>query len=342
MFRIRPASRSLHPKLSRQTPTRQFIKRATHHHAAPPLLPLQSRIQWTYLWYAGILALGVTTGLGARSFAGPLGLPVPGSREDDIILESLSKDIDRLDIVSVLRSQSYNLHTDTALSSNSSRGGGGGGGRKISVYNGWLELDLNLGKAEEDKQSILGIMSGTRGLGVQRAFWNAETKEMVAVLWIGGGLSGWPGVVHGGAIATVFEEIMARMVRGPDGAVGMYIQLLCQEIFNSSFPKQISLVEANFSDLKHRPDTLSITYAKPTYALDFYIIRASFSKPDKPQLEPPPEPQSEPTKSWLSWLSPVKDLTKTTDKSADMEIIGTLETAKGDLCVRAKGTFGAH
>jgi acyl-coenzyme A thioesterase PaaI-like protein len=51
------------------------------------------------------------------------------------------------------------------------------------------------------------------------------------VVWIGGGLSGWPGVAHGGAIATIFEETMARMIRGPSGAVGMYtIQRLSKTI----------------------------------------------------------------------------------------------------------------
>jgi hypothetical protein len=93
----------------------------------------------------------------------------------------------------------------------------------------------------------------------------------------------------------------------------------------------------------HRPSSLSITYAKPTYSLDFYILRASFSKPDLPQSEPPPEPEAQPTKSWLGWLSPEKDLTKKTDKFMKREeIIGTLESIKGDLCVKAKGTFGGQ
>jgi hypothetical protein len=94
----------------------------------------------------------------------------------------------------------------------------------------------------------------------------------------------------------------------------------------------------------HRPDSLSVTYAKPTYSLDFYILRASFSRPDTPQSEPPPEPQTQPTKNWLSWLSPQKDLTKKTDDAPRPreEIIGTLESIKGDLCVKAKGTFGGH
>ncbi|CAO2651237.1 Nn.00g095340.m01.CDS01 [Neocucurbitaria sp. VM-36] len=276
---------------------------------------LQSRIRWSYLWYASILALGITTGLGARHFAAPLGLPSPGSREDELILESLSRDIDTLEIVQSLRKQTYNLHSDTALKSGPGLGTGGGG-RKISAYKGWLELDVDFGKDEDSKEGILGVMSGTRGLGVQRAFWNAESKEMVAVVWMGGGLSGWPGVAHGGAIATVFEEVMARMVRGPEGSV----------------------------EAIHRPNCLSVTYAKPTYSLDFYILRASFSKPDLPQTEPSPEPESQPTKSWLSWLSPKKDMTKKEEPGQNMvsEIVGTLENVKGDLCVKAKGTFGTH
>jgi hypothetical protein len=160
--------------------------------------------------------LGITTGLGARQFAAPLGLPSPGSPEDKLIVESLGQDIDRLDIVRTLRKQSFNLHTDAPIS-----GAGSGGKSKVK---GWVEVEVDSTNDQEGKAKtgMLGALSGTRGFGVQRAFWNAETREMVAVVWIGGGLSGWPGVMHGGAIATIFEETMARMVRGPSGAIGMY------------------------------------------------------------------------------------------------------------------------
>lgn len=91
----------------------------------------------------------------------------------------------------------------------------------------------------------------------------------------------------------------------------------------------------------HRPTSLKVTYAKPTYSLDFYVLRASFVKPNLPQTEPLPEPEAEPTKTWLSWLSPQKDMTKRSEPGQLIEIIGTLESIKGDLCVRAKGTFAA-
>lgn len=243
--------------------------------------------------------------MGARQIAAPLGLPIPGSQEDKLILESLGQDVDRLEIVQTLRKQSFNLHADTPISP-------AGSGEKFKVK-GWVEVDFDFAKGEEaeGRKGILGALSGTRGLDVQRAFWNAETKEMVAVVWMGGGLAGWPGVAHGGAIATVFEETMARMVRGPSGTV----------------------------EPIHRPTSLSITYAKPTYSLDFYVLRASFSQPDLPQTEPLPEPESEPTKSWLGWLSPKKDLTKQIDSKGFTEIVGTLESMKGELCVKVKGTF---
>lgn len=201
---------------------RQFLHRTPFNvavrspwHARAPLnhleLPLQSRFRWSYLWYASILALGVSTGLGARHFAAPLGLPEPGSHDDELILQSLTADIDKLDIVKDLRKQSYSAHSDMTLSSAADE----------EAYKAWVEIDL--GKGEVQKGGLLGALSGTRGLGVQRAFWNAETREMVAVVWIGGGLSGWPSVAHGGAIATIFEEAMARMIRGPNGDIGTHL-----------------------------------------------------------------------------------------------------------------------
>ncbi|KAH8730465.1 hypothetical protein GQ44DRAFT_700363 [Phaeosphaeriaceae sp. PMI808] len=268
-------------------------------------LPLQSRFRWSYIWYAGILTLGITTGLGARQFAAPIGLPALGSPDDKRILQSLGQDIDKLDIVQSLRKQSFNLHSDTPIT--------GIGGRGKFKVKGWVEVDIDFAKNEgaEGSRSILDAMSGTRGLGVQRAFWNAETREMVVVLWLGGGLAGWPGVVHGGAIATIFEETMARMVKGPVGAI----------------------------EPIHRPTSLSITYAKPTYSLDFYILRASFSQPDLPQTEPPSAPASQPTRNWLGWLSPTKDMAKKAESNHSTEIIGTLENMKGGLCVKVKGVF---
>lgn len=282
-------------------------------------LPLQSKFRWSYLWYGTILTLGISAGLGARHFAAPLGLPEPGSPDDARILDSLGTDVDKLEVVKDLRKQSYSVHSDVPLS----------GTADVETPKTWLEIDL--GKGEVEKGGLLVAMSGTRGLGVQRAFWNAETREMIAVVWIGGGLSGWPGVAHGGAIATVFEEAMARMVRGPNGTIGRCT--ICQHL--------LCMMLIHITEEVHRPTSMKVTYAKPTYSLDFYVLRASFANPNLPQTKPVQETEAEPTKTWLSWLSPQKDMTKRSEPGQMIEIIGTLENIKGDLCVRAKGTFAA-
>lgn len=276
---------------------------------------LQSGFRWSYLWYASVLALGVTAGLGARHLAGRLALPLPGTHGDTLILDSLSADIDQLEVVQLLRSPPYNSNTHTPLHSGSAMvGKGASSASSFSTNRDWLELDLDSGK-EEDKSSMLSAMDGTRGIGVQRAFWNPGAKEMVLVVWIGEGLSGWPGIVHGGAIATVFEELIARMVGETKG---------------SKEPSQ-------------RLGSLSITYKRPTYSPDFYILRAAFKESKTSQSEAGTILEAGPTRrSWLSWLGFSKDPAnnEVQNREGSHFIEGTLESVKGDVCVMAKGTYG--
>lgn len=87
-------------------------------------------------------------------------------------------------------------------------------------------------------------MAGARGLGVQRVFWNQGQGELVAVQWFGGGVSGWPGVTHGGAIATVLSEKMGMAAKLGTGTGG----------------------DAVLRELE-------LQYKKPTYANAFYVLR---------------------------------------------------------------------
>lgn len=175
--------------------------------AAPPK-PRRSRL--LYAWHAIVLFGGVSAGLAIRNFVNP-SLPVPGSREDKVLLDALSSDVEQLDVVKFMRSQIEPVDE----SSDSSE-------RK-----GWVELDIKThiteSKDDEGKQTrtITGqALAGSKGLGVQRAFWNADTKELVAAVWIGSAMSGWPMMAHGGGIATIFEDCMSRMVAGPDASIG--------------------------------------------------------------------------------------------------------------------------
>ncbi|ORY18804.1 hypothetical protein BCR34DRAFT_472765 [Clohesyomyces aquaticus] len=262
------------------------------------------RFRLSYIWYAVCLCFGVGTGYIATSFIAPPPYPKPGSQEDELALHALASDVDSLDVVKTLRAEGFHLHADTPLNE---IGKG---------HRGWMELDVkrNITEAASDNgQSTRTLtrqsMAGVQGLGVQRVFWNSETRELVAVVWMGGALTGWPGLAHGGAIATIFEEAMLRLVAGPNVSV-------------DSIPP---------------PSSMSLTYARPSLSLNHYVLRASFSTPDLPQEAPPPEPL--PAKSWLpSW----KDFTKKPVQEAHkpaVEVSATLETLEGKVCVRAKGTF---
>ncbi|PVH99226.1 hypothetical protein DM02DRAFT_656572 [Periconia macrospinosa] len=271
------------------------------------------RLRTAYLWYGLVFAVGSAVGFTIRNFAAPSPLPLPGSQEDAMHLEALNKDVEDLEIVKYMRSQSLPLRSETNPPEQPADSASESRPKK------WVEVDIKTNVTEsEDEASkhtrtiTFQSMAGYRGLGVQRAFWNPETKELVAVVWIGTALSGWPGLAHGGAIATIFEDCMARMIAGPTGSV----------------------------DTVALPTSMGVTYAKPTHNSSFYIIRASFSKPKLPQTEPPTDPEPAPAKSWLPfWKDFTKKQQQPTEEKKTVEIIGTLESIQGELCVRAKGTF---
>lgn len=159
----------------------------------------------------------MSVGLTVRNFVSP-SLPVPGSREDELMLAALTSDVDQLDVVKYMRSQVQPADE----------------GADAKGPKGWTELDVktHITESKDDKakttRTITGqALAGSKGLGVQRAFWNADTKELVAVVWIGTALSGWPMLAHGGAIATIFGDCMSRMIAGPDASIGTLL-LLCR------------------------------------------------------------------------------------------------------------------
>ncbi|KAF2465931.1 uncharacterized protein BDR25DRAFT_238390 [Lindgomyces ingoldianus] len=289
---VRPFSSSHIPKLAaRQISQRTFLRQGFAHFNSTSTKSRRFRV--SYFWYGLCLAFGASAGYAVSSFAAPSPLPVPGSREDQLALEALALDIDSLEIVKALRAEGYHLHADTPLNE---IGKG---------HRGWMELDVkrNMTEAALDKERpsrtlTMESMAGAQGLGVQRVFWNSETRELVAVVWMGAALSGWPGLAHGGAIAIVFKDAMLRLVAGPNVPV-------------DSIPP---------------PSFMSVTYARPTPILNYYILRASFSTPDIPQQAPAPKP------------TPVGKST-TSGPAPAVEVSATLETLEGKVCVRAKGTF---
>lgn len=93
-----------------------------------------------------------------------------------------------------------------------------------------------------------GPLSGARGVGAyQHIFHNSATGEVVSVVWLGPGTIGWPGVTHGGLIATLLDEHSARAALKDLAAGGGG-----------------GLLTAN----------LNIAYKRPTLASNFYVLRA--------------------------------------------------------------------
>lgn len=149
----------------------------------------------------------------------PPPLPDAGSKEDRFMVEHLKKKAEKLPIV-------QSLSTDPKWSS--------------------YEAYSSIPEDERLRRYTTGPLGGARGLGgFQRIFYNEESGEVVAVIWIGGGISGWPGVAHGGVMATLMDEVLGRCAI-------------------RQFPAKTG-VTAN----------LELSYLKPVVTNTFYVARAS-------------------------------------------------------------------
>ncbi|CRG86225.1 hypothetical protein PISL3812_03228 [Talaromyces islandicus] len=141
------------------------------------------RSKWTrrILWGSAFAGLGYYTGQQyLKSFTSPA---APGTAEDTQRIEELQRLVDYLPVVQKLR--------------------------KDPNYEEW---DAYESFSDEDKEKRLssGPLKGSRGLALQKIFWNEEEKECVNVVYFGHGLDGWLTVVHGGLLATVLDETLAR------------------------------------------------------------------------------------------------------------------------------------
>ncbi|GAB7346640.1 hypothetical protein MBLNU459_g1774t2 [Dothideomycetes sp. NU459] len=203
--------------------------------AAPKPAPSAlRRYRRAILWSSLGLAVGWTSGAFVSHTISPPEFPLPGSREDAVLMHDLEGLLDGEFKVKVLRGKC------TAAAANL-RGDEGA----------WRELAAGSANASLVQETL----AGARGLGAERVFWNEKEKELVAVVWFGGAMSGWPGVAHGGGIATVLCEKMALAARLAKGGMGSEQS---QEVLTTS----------------SEPKKMEFTYKKPTYANAFYVVRA--------------------------------------------------------------------
>ncbi|KAK4162510.1 putative mitochondrial membrane protein FMP10 [Cladorrhinum sp. PSN259] len=179
---------------------------------------------------ASCLLVGTTIGSSARLLISPPTPPEPGSEEDAYTISVLHDQAAKLPIVK-------QLSADPAWES-------------WNAYN-------TLSPEHRAGHITANALQGSRGVGgYQRIFYNKATGELVSVIHFGASTVGWPGVVHGGLLATILDESCGR----------------------AAFKQWGGLTGVTAS--------LTLEYKKATLANGFYVIRVKpRAEEDLPESE---------------------------------------------------------
>lgn len=242
-----PLNRILRPSLSLRY---QILRRPQSTSSTlPPSFLRRNRSTLTYATLSLLAGAGLGT-LALHNIAPP-SMPSPGTHDDKILLADLNKRIDEEFKVKVLRGKC--LGVAKALK---------------GKEGGWVEI---IPDATGEEKKFIGSMQGAKGLAVERVFWDREEQKLVAIVYFGGSLSGWPGVTHGGLLATAMEEkiALANFLAAGEGS----------EAHAAATPQRLpgtgshAMFPLDSSDVLPEPTQVSIDYKKPTYANDFHVIR---------------------------------------------------------------------
>lgn len=256
---LRP--RTLRPHLSNRYRTlRRYdstAPRPTAKSSSPPTPSLFRRYRAAITWSALAALLGFGTGSFAVHLIVPPQMPLPGTHEDNILIADLNRRIDDLFKVKVLRGKC--LGVTKQLKGDES---------------GWVEVLPASGERLPFHDGLVDQLQGAKGLGVQRVFWERGEKKLVAIVWFGGSLSGWPGVVHGGLLATALEDkvALAANLAHSGGMARVEEAAAVQRLPGSGNHATMAAPgDASSPD----PVQFSIDYKKPTRANEFYVIRVT-------------------------------------------------------------------
>lgn len=230
----------------------------------------------------------------------PPKMPEYGTHEDGVLMADLNRRIEDDFKVKVLRGKCLGVTKQL-------RG----------AQAGWVEVVPR--PATEDspeageKKGLMASLQGAKGLGVERVFWDRGEHTMVAVVYFGGSLSGWPGVTHGGVIATQLAEKFALAESLASTPASVYAAAIPQRLPGTGNHAKMPLPAEPLDE----PAQLSLSYVKPTYANGFYVVRVSPSAPteEDPQHIVPSEPLG------------------------GHEYEATIETLDARICVKAKAKF---
>ncbi|KAJ4420200.1 hypothetical protein N0V85_000685 [Neurospora sp. IMI 360204] len=152
--------------------------------AEPAPQPKKRGRVWKIIGYGSLLLFGAFFGLGFRALVSPPPPPEPGSKLDLMETKIIHRQAEHLKIV-----------------------------QELSADPAWESWDAyETLSPEHRKQHIsAGAMGGSKGIGgYHRVFYNKDTGECVSVIFFGPATTGWPGVVHGGCLATLLDESCGR------------------------------------------------------------------------------------------------------------------------------------
>ena len=192
--------------------------------AAPAKKAPKRRYGRALLWSTVFLSIGFISGTLLSALVVPPPIPEIDGKESEILLSGLRKDLGGFEFVKELRERREE----------------------------WVEFEAYSSQSSDSRSSSMtaGILQGYGGLGLQRVFWNQKEKRLISVVFLGGALSGWPGVVHGGLIATILQENLERVANG-------------YEIGSGGSPTASWVL-----------GQLDITYRKPTQAQQMFVVKA--------------------------------------------------------------------
>ncbi|KAK6434674.1 hypothetical protein LTR95_009140 [Oleoguttula sp. CCFEE 5521] len=294
---------------STQTPSRPLPAASISPAQAAPATPRKpskysnTRLTWLFVAFgSGLAGAGL-----AVDYLVPPPLAELGSREDRQLMADLNKKIDQEFKVKVLRGKCLGV----AKQLRGERGG-------------WVEVVAPppsgeaAGVGQGERGSLISTLQGSKGLGVERVFWDRGEQRLVAIVWFGGALSGWPSVTHGGLIATILSEKLALAAALAHGAVA--------DVADAATPQRLPGFGDHAKMLRpdeavEEPAQLSLSYVKPTYANAFYVIRVgrAVALDGDPSNIVPPEPAE-----------------------GHHEFEAMLESMDSKTCVKAKAKFKAH
>ncbi|WPG98658.1 Hypothetical protein R9X50_00145100 [Acrodontium crateriforme] len=222
----------------------------------PPPPSFAKRNRWPIIWSGLALSLGLATGNFFNDLVAPQDLPAPGSPEDQQLLANLNAKLDDEFKVKVYRGKCLGVTKQL-------KGEAGG----------WVEI---VPAPIEDQRiaddGLIDHMQGGKYLGVERIFWDRDEQRLIAIVWLGGALSGWPGVTHGGVLATVLTEKFALAAALAEGKNHSFSKAAIPQRMpgTGSHAKAYAPMSS-----PEEPAHLSLTYKKPAKTNNFYVIRVS-------------------------------------------------------------------